>query len=131
MPASAARPRSPPGDDSTLAASHSPDLDLCRITGAANLDFAAIRQQAQAYCPATAAKYGNVNPTSVNRPLALQMGNACLAEMGPFSLHARPDPGRDRPRVPGMSATIAACPPPTRPPTSLARTARGRSCSHA
>ena len=58
------------------------DLDL--VVGGANLDFAAIRQQAQSYCPATAAKYGNVNPASVNRSVALKMGNECLTEMGPF-----------------------------------------------
>jgi hypothetical protein len=60
------------------------DLDLDGVVGGANLDFAAIRQQAQAYCPATAAKYGNVNPASVNRSVALKMGNECLGEMGPL-----------------------------------------------
>jgi hypothetical protein len=60
------------------------DLDLARVVGGANLDFAAIRQQAQAYCPATTARYGNINPASVNRPVALKMGNECLAEMGPL-----------------------------------------------
>lgn len=52
--------------------------------GAANLDFAAIRQRARAYCPSTVARYSNVDPASVNRPVALEMANQCLAEMGPF-----------------------------------------------
>ena len=59
-------------------------LDLGRVVGGADLDFAAIRRQAQAYCPATVARYGNVNPASVNRPVAQRMANECLAEMGPF-----------------------------------------------
>lgn len=58
--------------------------DLDGISGGANLDFAAIRQRAQPYCPTTVARYGNVNPASVNRPLAQRMANECLAEMGPF-----------------------------------------------
>ena len=41
---------------------HIAEIDLGRVAGAANLDFAAIRQRAQAYWPATAAKYGNLNP---------------------------------------------------------------------
>ena len=60
------------------------EIDLGRVTGGANLDFAAIRRQAQAYCPATAARYGNVNPASVNRPVAQRMASECLAEMGPL-----------------------------------------------
>jgi len=61
------------------------DLDLTHASGGAGkLDFGAIRQQAQAYCPATAARYAKVNPATVTRPVAQQMGNACLAEMGPF-----------------------------------------------
>jgi hypothetical protein len=59
-------------------------LDLGLVVGAANLDFAAIRQQAQAYCPNTAARYGTVNPASVTRPVAQRMGNECLTEMGTF-----------------------------------------------
>jgi hypothetical protein len=56
----------------------------------AGLDFDAIRRQAQAYCPRTAARYTSVDPASVNRPLALRMGNECLAEMGPLqSMFAR------------------------------------------
>ena len=62
-------------------------IDLDRVTGGAapSLDFAAIRKQAQSYCPATAAKYGKVDPAAVNRPLALKMGNECLTEMGPLT----------------------------------------------
>jgi len=59
-------------------------IDLGRVTGGANLDFAAIRQQAQGYCPATVARYGNVNPASVTRPVAQRMASDCLTEMGPF-----------------------------------------------
>lgn len=59
-------------------------LDLAGVVGGAGLDFNAIRQQAQQYCPATAQKYGRTNPASVTRPLAQQMGNECLAEMGSF-----------------------------------------------
>ncbi|HEX4416393.1 MAG TPA: hypothetical protein VH165_00780 [Kofleriaceae bacterium] len=54
------------------------------IGGAAQPDFNAIRQQAQAYCPTTVARYGSVDPSKVNRATAQQMGNACLAEMGSF-----------------------------------------------
>jgi len=57
---------------------------LDQVAGGAKLDFAAVRQQAQGYCPTTAARYANVNPATVTRPVAQQMGNACLAEMGPF-----------------------------------------------
>lgn len=61
------------------------DIDLGHaVGGAANLDFAAIRQRAQAYCPSTVARFRNVDPASVNRPVALKMANQCLAEMGPF-----------------------------------------------
>jgi len=68
-----------------MTASTLTDLDLTRVSGGAGkLDFGAIRQQAQAYCPTTAARYAKVNPASVTRPVAQQMGNACLAEMGPF-----------------------------------------------
>ncbi len=70
--------------DSTHAASPLSEIDLGRVVGAANLDFAAIRSQAQAYCPTTAARYGNVAPASVNRPLAQQMASECLTEMGPL-----------------------------------------------
>jgi hypothetical protein len=69
---------------STLEASHLPDVDLGRVVGGANLDFAAIRRQAQAYCPATAARYASADPASVNRPVAQRMANQCLAEMGPL-----------------------------------------------
>lgn len=63
------------------------DLDLDRVFGgAANLDLDAIRRQAQAYCPATAARwYASVTPSAVNRSLALRMGNECLTEMGPLT----------------------------------------------
>lgn len=70
--------------DSTQAASSLSEIDLGRVAGGANLDFAAIRRQAQAYCPTTTARYGNVDPASVNRPLAQRMAGECLAEMGPL-----------------------------------------------
>jgi hypothetical protein len=47
-------------------------------------DFNAIRQQAQQYCPQTAAKYANVDPAKVTRSQAVQMGNSCVAEINPF-----------------------------------------------
>jgi hypothetical protein len=52
--------------------------------GAAKLDFNAIRQKAEQYCPATAQKFAKVDPATVDRAKAQQMGNACLAEMGGF-----------------------------------------------
>ncbi|HEX3760067.1 MAG TPA: hypothetical protein VHW23_15230 [Kofleriaceae bacterium] len=61
------------------------EIDLGHVTGGANLDFNAIRQQAQSYCPSTAARYAHVDPASVNRPVAQKMANQCLAEMGPFT----------------------------------------------
>lgn len=70
--------------DSIHGAPQLSDLDLRSIAGGANLDFAAIRRQAQAYCPSTTARYGNVAPASVNRPLAQRMAGECLAEMGPL-----------------------------------------------
>jgi len=58
---------------------------LHHITGGVGAaDFASIRAQAAQYCPATAAKYANINPASINRASATAMGNACVAEMGPF-----------------------------------------------
>jgi hypothetical protein len=60
-------------------------LDLARVTGgAAKLDFGAIRAQAAQSCPTTAARYAKVDPSTVTRPVAQTMADACLAEMGPF-----------------------------------------------
>jgi len=80
-----------PQHDVTSTLSAIPALDLRRITGGAEkLDFQAIRTQAQAYCPATVARYGNVNPDTVTRPVAQRMASQCLTEMGPFkALFAR------------------------------------------
>ncbi len=62
-------------------------IDSCDLTrvygGVGAADFNAIRQKAQDYCPTTAAKYASVSPASVDRSLAVKMGNECLAEMGP------------------------------------------------
>lgn len=58
--------------------------ELHTITGGAGPNFNAIRQQAQQHCPRTAAKYAGVDPSSVTRAKAVTMGEACLAEMGPF-----------------------------------------------
>ncbi len=60
------------------------DLDLDHVCGGAQLDFAAVRAQAQAHCPTTAARYANVSPAAVTRPIAQKLGNECLAEMGSF-----------------------------------------------
>ena len=62
-------------------------VELSTITGGAagsGADFNAIRQQAQQYCPQTAAKYANVDPAKVTRSQAEQMGNSCVAEINPF-----------------------------------------------
>ena len=56
-------------------------IDLGRVSGGVN--WAEIKQKAQPYCPKTVAKYGSTDPAKVDRALAEQMGNACLAEMGP------------------------------------------------
>lgn len=58
--------------------------DLRTVTGGAGVDFNAVRQQAQQYCPQTAAKYAGVDPSSLNRRKAQRIGDACLAEMGSF-----------------------------------------------
>jgi hypothetical protein len=61
--------------------------DLSHITGGAgpsNSEFDAVRQQAAQHCPQTAAKYAHVDPSTLTRSKAQQMGNACIAEMGPF-----------------------------------------------
>lgn len=62
----------------------SADLDGVSGGAAPALDFNGIRQQAAQYCPATAARFGNVNPATVNRSTAQTMANQCLSEMGPF-----------------------------------------------
>lgn len=59
-------------------------LEAARVAGGAGLDINAIKQQAQAYCPATVAKYAGVTPANVTRASAQGMANSCLAEMGPF-----------------------------------------------
>jgi hypothetical protein len=56
-------------------------IDLGRVSGGVN--WAEIKQKAQPYCPKTVEKYGSLDPSKVTRPLAQEMGNACLAEMGP------------------------------------------------
>jgi hypothetical protein len=61
--------------------------DLLAITGGAqsgSVDFSSIRQQAAEYCPQTAARYAGVNPSTVTRGKAQQMGNECVAEISPM-----------------------------------------------
>jgi len=58
-------------------------LELDRVVGGANLDWNGVKAKAQPYCPNTVAKYSKVDPSKVDRPMAEQMGQACLAEMGP------------------------------------------------
>jgi len=58
-------------------------VELSTIIGGA-ADFNAIRQQAQQYCPQTAARYANVDPAKVTRSQAQQMGNSCVAEINPM-----------------------------------------------
>jgi hypothetical protein len=60
--------------------------DLASVTGGADsaAGWDSIKQQASAYCPATAAKYGSLDPSAITRRKAHRMGNECIAEMGPF-----------------------------------------------
>jgi hypothetical protein len=59
--------------------------DLSNITGGVNAaDVEAIKQQAQKACPVTAAKYANVDPATVTRAQATQMGNSCVQEISPM-----------------------------------------------
>lgn len=62
-------------------------LDLSAVVGGTQPTAAqinAIKQQAQEYCPATARRYANVNPATVTRTQAQEMGNSCVAEINPF-----------------------------------------------
>ena len=56
--------------------------DLSCITGGA--DWSSIKQQASQYCPVTAAKYANVNPSTITRGKAQQMGASCVQEISPM-----------------------------------------------
>ena len=70
-----------------ISASELSTIDLSTVVGGAAgsaADFNAIRQQAQQYCPQTAAKYAHVDPAKVTRSQAEQMGNSCVAEINPF-----------------------------------------------
>lgn len=60
--------------------------ELSLITGGAGnaAEIASIRQQAQQYCPNTAARYANVDPAKLTRGQAQTMGNECVAEISPF-----------------------------------------------
>jgi hypothetical protein len=59
--------------------------DLSNITGGVDAgEVAAIQQQAEKACPVTAAKYANVDPATVTRKQAVQMGNSCVAEITPM-----------------------------------------------
>jgi hypothetical protein len=69
---------------STVTVTELDILELDRVVGGANLDWNGIKAKAQPYCPQTVAKYSKVDPSKVDRPMAEQMGQACLAEMGPF-----------------------------------------------
>jgi len=54
------------------------------IVGGAGMTWDEIKAKVQPHCPKTVAKYGDTDPAKVTRPLAEQMKDACLAEMGPF-----------------------------------------------
>jgi hypothetical protein len=58
------------------------DLDLDRVCG--GVDFNSIKAEAQPYCPNTVAKYSKVNPSTITRATAQQMGNECVAEINPL-----------------------------------------------
>jgi hypothetical protein len=76
-------------DDSQTEILELDSIELHSVVGGA--DFNAIRRKAQQHCPETAQRYAGVDPGSVTRPEAQQMGAACLAEMGPFKASfARP-----------------------------------------
>lgn len=69
---------------SSFASIHTAELD--RVVGGA-VNTAAWQQalqQAAPYCPSTVKKYGGLDPSSLTRGKAQQIGNACLSEMGPF-----------------------------------------------
>ncbi len=59
---------------------------LSTVTGGAGTkaDWTAIKNQAAQYCPVTAAKYANVDPSTVTRKQATAMGNSCVAEINPL-----------------------------------------------
>jgi len=58
--------------------------DLQHVVGGVTADqWSSITQQASSYCPQTVAKYQGVNPQTLTRSKAQQMGNSCLKEMGP------------------------------------------------
>ena len=61
-------------------------FDLEPVSGGAGdtPSFADIRAKAAPYCPVTAEKYGNLDPSSITRTKAQKMGNECLTEMGPL-----------------------------------------------
>ena len=59
-------------------------LQLDGVVGGAGMDWNTIKAQAKPHCPTTVAKYGSMDPSKVTRPLAQQMGQECLAEMGPL-----------------------------------------------
>jgi hypothetical protein len=59
--------------------------ELGRVTGGVSAaEWNAIGDQARPYCPSTVAKYSKVNPSTLTRSKAEQMGSSCLAEMGPL-----------------------------------------------
>jgi hypothetical protein len=59
--------------------------ELSRVTGGVSAaEWTAIGDKAKPYCPSTVAKYSKVDPSTLTRGKAEQMGNSCLAEMGPF-----------------------------------------------
>ena len=43
-----------------------------------------IKRDARPYCPGTVDKYSKIDPNKIDRPMAEQMGNECLAEINPF-----------------------------------------------
>lgn len=55
---------------------------LAHVTGG-NMDFEQVKEKARPYCPSTVAKYSKLDPTTIDRAKAQEMGDACVAEM-PF-----------------------------------------------
>ena len=61
--------------------------DLAYVTGGAaapGTDFESIKEQARPYCPATVDRYTKVDPSTIDRSLAEQMGAECVQEINPL-----------------------------------------------
>jgi hypothetical protein len=55
-------------------------LDLQHVVGGAGANLDDIGKEAAQFCPDTVGKYTGLDPSTVNREMALKMGDECLAE---------------------------------------------------